>query len=133
MTDPEVQRLRDEISAADRRVLDAVNARVALVEELKAVKERLGLGFVDADREREIVEGLVDANGGPLSDDGVRELVREVLDLTKREVRGRGSAAELTRRSTRRARLAASGRSRAARPRLPRPPAARASRRPRRR
>jgi chorismate mutase len=93
VTDPEVQRLRDEISAVDRRVLDDVNARVALVEELKRVKERLGLGFVDADRERAVVEGLVEANRGPLTDDGVRELVRDVLDLTKREVGRRDSAA----------------------------------------
>lgn len=92
MTEPEVQRLRDEISAVDRRVLEAVNARVELVEELKRVKEQLGLQFVDPDRERELVDGLVDANGGPLSDDGVRELVREVLELTKREVRRRSDA-----------------------------------------
>ena len=91
MTDPEVQRLRDEISAVDRRVLEAVNARVELVAELRRVKEQLGLEFVDPDRERELVDGLVAASGGPLTDDGVRELVREVLELTKREVR-RGDA-----------------------------------------
>jgi chorismate mutase/prephenate dehydratase len=89
VTDPEVRRLREDISRVDRSILDAVNMRVALVEELKRHKETLGLAFVDADREREILEGLVDANGGPLSEEGVRELFHEVLALTKREV-GRG-------------------------------------------
>ena len=90
MTDPEVRRLREEVSRVDRSILDAVNARVALVEELKQHKETLGLAFVDPDREREILEGLVGANDGPLSEEGVRELFREVLELTKREVGRRG-------------------------------------------
>ena len=84
--DPEVRRLREEISRVDRSILDAVNARLALVEELKRHKETVGLAFVDPERERAILEGLVGANGGPLTEDGVRELFAEVLELTKREV-----------------------------------------------
>jgi chorismate mutase len=92
VTDPAVQRLRGEISALDRSILDAVNARIGLVAELKRVKEEIGLPFVDPDREREILERLVGANGGPLTEDGVRELFRDVLALTKREVDQRGRA-----------------------------------------
>ncbi len=84
--DPEVQRLRDEISRVDESILAAVNTRVELVARLKAHKESLGLRFVDPDREREILDGLAAANGGPLTEDGVRELFREVLALVKREV-----------------------------------------------
>jgi chorismate mutase len=90
VTDPSVQRLRGEISAVDRSILDAVNARIGLVAELKRVKDEVGLPFVDPDREREILERLVGSNGGPLTEDGVRELFREVLALTKREVDRRG-------------------------------------------
>jgi chorismate mutase len=89
VTDPEVQRLRDEISRVDGSILEAVNARVELVARLKAHKESLGLGFVDPDRERELLDRLVGESGGPLTEDGVRELFREVLALTKREVEGR--------------------------------------------
>jgi chorismate mutase / prephenate dehydratase len=94
VTDPEVQRLRDEISHLDRSILEAVNARVELVARLKAHKESLGLGFVDPDRERELLDRLVGESGGPLTEEGVRELFREVLALTKREVdaEGRGPA-----------------------------------------
>ena len=92
MTDPSVQRLRSEISAVDRSILDAVNARIGLVAELKRIKEEVGLPFVDPDREREILERLVESNGGRLSEDGVRELFREVLALTKRELDRRGRA-----------------------------------------
>lgn len=83
--DPTVNRLRDEITALDRSILEAVNARLELVAELKRHKEDNGLPFVDRERERALVERLVDANRGPLSDDGLREFYRCLLDLLKRE------------------------------------------------
>ena len=93
MTDQTVQRLRDEISALDRSILDAVNGRIELVAALRRHKQEVGLPFLDPDRERQLLDDLASANSGPLSDDGVRELFRELLDLTKREVAGDGDVA----------------------------------------
>jgi chorismate mutase len=92
--DPTVRRLRDEISDLDRTIVDTVNARLELVARLRSYKASKGIPFLDPERERQIVEELVSANRGPLSTQGLRELVHEVLDLTKREVRrddGRGA------------------------------------------
>jgi chorismate mutase len=85
--DPTVRRLREEISHVDRSIVDAVNARLELVARLKSYKASKGIPFLDPERERRIVDELVSANRGPLSTEGLRELVHEVLDLTKREVR----------------------------------------------
>ena len=93
MTDPTVQRLRDEISELDRSILDAVNGRLELVAALRRHKLEVGLPFVDPDRERELLDDLVRANRGPLTDEGLRELFCELLDLTKREVAGDGDVA----------------------------------------
>ena len=93
MTDPTVQRLRDEISALDRSILDAVNRRIDLVATLRRHKQEVGLPFLDPDRERQLLDDLMGANRGPLSDEGLRELFGELLDLTKREVSGDGDAA----------------------------------------
>jgi chorismate mutase len=93
MTDPTVQRLRDEISALDRAILDAVNRRIDLVASLRRHKQEVGLPFLDPERERALLDDLVSANSGPLSDEGVGDLFRELLDLTKREVAGEGDAA----------------------------------------
>jgi chorismate mutase len=93
MTDPTVQRLREEISELDRSILDAVNGRLELVAALRRHKQEAGLPFVDPDRERQLLDDLVSANRGPLSDEGLRELFCELLDLTKREVAGDGDAA----------------------------------------
>jgi chorismate mutase / prephenate dehydratase len=92
MSDPTVRRLRDEISELDRSILDAVNTRLELVAALRRHKQAVGLPFVDADRERQLLDELAQANRGPLSDEGLRALFSELLDLTKREVADGGSS-----------------------------------------
>ena len=57
-----------------------------LVAELKAYKEAHGISFLDPDRERELLRALQESNPGPLSEEGLRDLVEHVLALTKREL-----------------------------------------------
>ncbi len=45
--------------------------------------------FVDPEREAWLLDYLRGANTGRLSDEGLRELLTTVLDLTKRELAGR--------------------------------------------
>lgn len=85
-SDPVVRELRAEISALDRTLVETVNARIELVAELKRYKEENGLPFLDPDRERQLLEELERANRGPLSREGLHELVTSVLELTKREL-----------------------------------------------
>jgi chorismate mutase len=89
--DPLIKQLREELSDTDRAIVDAVNKRLKLVARLKKVKESRGFEFVDPDREAWMLQYLTRANRGPLSKEGLGELYREILDLTKREVtRGEG-------------------------------------------
>lgn len=85
-SDPTIRRLRDEIGDVDRAIVDAVNRRLELVSRLRRHKESLGLPFVDPERERRLLDELASKNRGPLSPEGLHELVRGLLDLTKREV-----------------------------------------------
>lgn len=85
-SDPTIRRLRDEISDLDRAIVDAVNARLELVRQLRSYKASQGIPFVDPERERRLRDELAAANAGPLSADGLDELVSGLLDLTKREV-----------------------------------------------
>ena len=81
----ELSTLRSRIDEADRDLLDAVNERLRIVSELWRLKNELGVATVDPERERHIVEALTEANRGPLTRQGVEELVEAVLALTKRE------------------------------------------------
>ena len=89
MTDTVVSELREEISAADDALVAAVNRRLELARRIFEHKEASGIPIVDPGREEAMVARLQRENPGPLSDDGVADLVRYVLGLTKREL-GRG-------------------------------------------
>ena len=84
--DPVIRQLREQLSDVDRGLVDAINARLKLVAQLKRYKESRGIEFVDPEREEWMFSYLTRANRGPLTEEGLGELYREVLDLTKREV-----------------------------------------------
>jgi chorismate mutase len=84
--DPLIRQLREQISDNDRALLEAVNARLKLVAQLKSYKESRGMDFLDPEREEWMLQYLTRANRGPLSAEGLREFYAELLDLTKREV-----------------------------------------------
>ena len=86
MTDPALESLRGRVAETDREILDLVNARLELVSEIRSHKEANGLPFIDPGQEQRLLARLREANGGPLSDDGVERLFREILDLVKREL-----------------------------------------------
>lgn len=87
--DPLIRQLRRQITDTDRSIVDALNARLRLVAQLKQYKDSLGIDFLDPEREAWMLQYLQRANRGPLSKEGLQELFEEILDLTKREV-GRG-------------------------------------------
>jgi chorismate mutase / prephenate dehydratase len=84
-SDPVVRDLREQIAATDSELLDAINRRVELVRRLKEHKAAHGFEFVDHSQEERLVDRLAAGNRGPLSEEGLRELYRTLLELTKRE------------------------------------------------
>ena len=87
-TDAALDDLRKLLAANDLALVDIVNRRLDLVEKIKQRKSELGVDFVDPEREAWLLDYLRGANTGPLSDEGLRELLTTVLDLTKRELAG---------------------------------------------
>ena len=84
--DPILDGLRQQISAFDRAIVEAVNHRLELVAKIKTYKDSQGLGFLDPKREQQMLDDLARSNRGPLSEKGLRELLQAILDLSKREV-----------------------------------------------
>jgi chorismate mutase/prephenate dehydratase len=84
--DPIVRQTREKISDVDRRIVEAINERLKLVQQLWRYKETRGIPVLSPDREEWMVTYLTRANRGPLSEDGLRQIYAEVLALTKREL-----------------------------------------------
>jgi chorismate mutase/prephenate dehydratase len=84
--DQVVASFRDEITALDVRLISTINARIKAVKALAQYKEERGLAFVDPDREAWLIAYLKRVNSGPISNDGLEELLTFVLALVKEEV-----------------------------------------------
>ena len=85
MNDPVVAQLREKITEVDRALVETVNKRLRLVEQLWRYKEQHGLALRDPAREEWMLRYQTRANRGPLSADGLAELYALVLELTRRE------------------------------------------------
>lgn len=77
---------RDRITSVDEQLVSLVNERIATVEDLRRFKSENGIAFLDPDREAALRAHLQEFNEGPLSAQGLDELVTFVLELVKREV-----------------------------------------------
>jgi chorismate mutase len=86
--DPVLRELREQVASVDRQVLDAINARLELVAQIRRHKAENGIDFLDPGREEWLLRHLATANPGPLSEEGVRELFATILALVKRELAG---------------------------------------------
>lgn len=84
-SDPIIQNFREQIAAIDLKLVEALNARIKLVKELKNYKESQGLSFYDAAQEERVITRLCRANPGPISDEGLQELFGYILEWAKRE------------------------------------------------
>jgi prephenate dehydrogenase len=82
----ELEGLRDEISELDRRLLELLNRRLELVASVRDYKDVAGERWIDPEREAELLQALVAANGGPLSERGVTSIFSAILDVLKQEV-----------------------------------------------
>jgi prephenate dehydrogenase len=99
--DADLGRLREQIASLDREVLDALNRRLGLVARVQEHKQETGARLIDAKREAELIQELIGANAGPLSESAVQSVFAAVLDVMKQELRAasRPEAAAPTRPS----------------------------------
>ncbi len=84
--DPVLEQFREQITANDRAIVEAINQRLRRVAEIKRHKEARGLPFLDPAREAWMLRYLSSASRGPLSNEGLAELYAQILELTKREL-----------------------------------------------
>lgn len=79
----ELARLREQIDAVDRALLDQLNERAKLVRAVGELKRGAGAPIYEASRESSIVAGLTGANAGPFPDAGLAPVFREIISATR--------------------------------------------------
>lgn len=87
MSQDQVEILRKQVDELNLQILELMNKRAGLVQEIGQEKLKQGINRFDPEREREMLNLLVENNNGPFTDDTVRHLFKQIfqasLDLQK--------------------------------------------------
>jgi chorismate mutase/prephenate dehydratase len=83
MTD-DLDALRAEIDAVDREIVALLNRRTRLGLAAGKAKTQTGRPIADIEREREVMIRVAMANGGPLPQDALLALYRQLIETIKR-------------------------------------------------
>ncbi len=71
---------RQRIDALDLRILELLNERTRIVEEIGRLKRQLDLPIYEPRREDEVYRNVTSHNGGPLSAEAVRRVFERIID-----------------------------------------------------
>ena len=80
---PALLGLRQRIDSVDRELLALLNRRAALALEVGEVKKREGSVVFRPEREAQVIEGLKDVNAGPLRNESVAPIWREIMSACR--------------------------------------------------
>ena len=73
-------RYRDEIDALDLELLELLNRRTKVVEEIGQVKEAVNLPVYEPKREDDVYRNVTEHNGGPLTADALKRIFERIID-----------------------------------------------------
>lgn len=85
MSDEQIRlgELRDEIDSLDQQIMDLISARARCAQEVAHVKMAANPGedvfFYRPEREAQVLRRIKEANPGPLADEEMARLFREIM------------------------------------------------------
>lgn len=71
---------RRKIDAVDVRLLELLNERTRIVEEIGRIKQKLSLPIYEPKREEDVFRNITQNNSGPLSSEAVRRVFERIID-----------------------------------------------------
>jgi chorismate mutase domain of proteobacterial P-protein, clade 2 len=76
----DLARCRERIDAVDLQLLDLLNQRTAIVEEIGRIKQALTLPIYEPRREDQVFANVLSSNKGPLPGEAVKRLFERIID-----------------------------------------------------
>ena len=74
---------RVKIDDVDRRIVELLNERIGIVEEIGIVKRHANLPVYEPKREDQVFDNVHTSNHGPLSQDAVRRIFERIIDESR--------------------------------------------------
>lgn len=75
--------LRDQIDAIDAQLLDLLNQRAKLAQDVGKVKDEKNLPVFRPEREAQVLRGLAERNKGPMATEDLQTIYREVMSACR--------------------------------------------------
>ena len=73
-------KFRDEIDAIDRELLETLNRRTRVVEEIGRVKQAVNFPVYEPRREQDVFRNISENNRGPLSVAAAQRIFERIID-----------------------------------------------------
>ena len=80
----DIEHWRKEIDDIDAELLRLLNMRARLALKVGAIKQAADIPFLDADRERTVLQRLQEMNDGPLDERAVGKVFRRIIRESRR-------------------------------------------------
>jgi chorismate mutase len=71
---------REEIDALDRRLVELLNERTAIVEKIGEAKKEAGMAIYEPKREDDVYANIASSNQGPLTNDALQRIFERIMD-----------------------------------------------------
>ena len=71
---------RKTIDAIDLELLELLNRRTGVVEEIGRAKEAMAMPIYEPKREEDVFRNVTDHNRGPLTSDAVKSIFERIID-----------------------------------------------------
>ena len=71
---------RTKIDALDRQLVELLNRRTGIVEDIGRAKEAAGLPIYEPNREDDVYRNVLSHNQGPLSAEALRGIYERIID-----------------------------------------------------
>ena len=80
----DIEHWRKEIDDIDAELLRLLNMRARLALKVGAIKQAAHLPYCDPERERSVLQRLLDMNDGPLDERAVGKVFRRIIRESRR-------------------------------------------------
>lgn len=81
--DKDLKPLRDQIDAIDVQILDLLNRRARVAQQVGQVKEKKDAPVFRPEREAQVLRGVAERNPGPLADGDLQTIFREIMSACR--------------------------------------------------
>ncbi len=80
MNTDDLTRCRESIDEVDIRLLELLNQRTSVVEEIGRIKQELHMPIYEPKREDQVFANVLSHNRGPLPHDAVKRIFERIID-----------------------------------------------------